>query len=242
MADSPPEPDLDQFRAEARAWLAEHCVEPYRGLGFRGDPDAAWVARMREWNNLLADAGWVAIDWPVEHGGRGLGLAHQVVLAEELDRAGAPGTLNPIGLANIAPSIMAFGTDEQKDRFLRPMRRGDEIWCQGFSEPDAGSDLASLATRGRRDGDDWVVSGQKVWNTYGQLADWCELLVRTDPDRGQAPRHHLPPRRHDAARHRGAPAAHRHRRRRLLRALLRRRARAGLAPASARRARAGWWP
>jgi alkylation response protein AidB-like acyl-CoA dehydrogenase len=188
VADSPPDPaslspapDLEQFRAEARAWLTAHCVDTYGDLGFRGDPDATWVTRMREWNNLLADGGWVAIDWPAEHGGRGLGLAHQVVLAEELDRAGAPGTLNPIGLANIAPSIMAFGSDDQKERFLRPMRRGDEIWCQGFSEPDAGSDLASLATRGRRDGDDWVISGQKVWNTYGQVADWCELLVRTDP-------------------------------------------------------------
>jgi len=169
------------FRAEVRAWLDEHCVGRFRELGFRGDPDPDWVAAMRDWNNLLADAGWVAIDWPEEHGGRDLGLAHQVVLAEELDRAGAPGTLNPIGLANIAPSIMTFGTDEQKARFLAPMRRGDEIWCQGFSEPDAGSDLASLTTRGRRDGDGWVIDGQKVWNTYGQVADWCELLVRTDP-------------------------------------------------------------
>ncbi len=174
-------PDTDAFRSEARAWLATHCVEPYRGLQFRGDPDSDWLTRMREWNNLLADAGWAGIDWPVEHGGRGLGLAHQVVLAEELDRAGAPGTLNPIGLANIAPSIMAFGTPEQTERYLRPMLRGDEIWCQGFSEPDAGSDLASLSTRARRDGDDWIVNGQKVWNTFGQLADWCELLVRSDP-------------------------------------------------------------
>ena len=178
-------PELDAFRAEARAWLDEHCVAPYRGLSFRGDPDATWLAHMREWNNLAADAGWVAIDWPEEHGGRGLGLAHGVVLAEELDRAGAPGTLNPIGLANIAPSIMAFGTPDQQMRLLGPMRRGDEIWCQGFSEPDAGSDLASLSTRARRDGDDWVVSGQKVWNTYGQIADWCELLVRTDPAAGR---------------------------------------------------------
>jgi len=176
---------LDAFRADARAWLDEHCVEPYRGLTFRGDPDPEWLARMREWNHLLADAGWVAIDWPVEHGGRGLGLAHTVVLAEELDRARAPGTLNPIGLANIAPSVMAFGTPEQQSRLLAPMRRGDEIWCQGFSEPDAGSDLASLSTRAWRDGGDWVVSGQKVWNTLGQLADWCELLVRTDPRAGR---------------------------------------------------------
>jgi alkylation response protein AidB-like acyl-CoA dehydrogenase len=173
--------ELDAFRAEARAWLDEHCVPPYRGLTFEGDPDERWLTLMRDWNRMVADAGLVAIDWPEEHGGRGLGLAHQVVLAEELDRARAPATLNPIGLANIAPSIMAFGTDEQRQRFLDPMRRGDEIWCQGFSEPDAGSDLASLSTRARRDGDDWVITGQKVWNTFGQLADWCELLVRTDP-------------------------------------------------------------
>ena len=173
---------LDQFRSEARAWLATNCVPPYRDLEFRGDPDPVWLRRMREWNNQVADAGWAGIDWPVEHGGRGLGLAHQVVLAEELDRARAPSPLNPIGLANIAPSIMAFGTEAQTDRYLRPMLRGDEIWCQGFSEPDAGSDLASLSTRARQDGQDWIVSGQKVWNTYGQLADWCELLVRTDPE------------------------------------------------------------
>src|SRR6185295_1801984 len=99
-----------------------------------------------------------------EFGGRALGLAHQIVLAEEVDAAGAPGTLNPIGLANIAPSIMAYGTDAQKERLLRPMLRGDEIWCQGFSEPDAGSDLASLSTRAERGGDGgWVINGAKVW-------------------------------------------------------------------------------
>ncbi len=176
--------DLDDFCLEVRSWLAEHCTERYRDLFFRGDPDEDWITRMREWNHLMADAGWSGLDWPVEFGGRGLGLAHQVVLAKELDAAGAAGPLNVVGVSNIAPSIMAFGTDEQKERFLRPMLRGDEIWCQGFSEPDAGSDLASLSTRAVRSGDDdgWVVTGQKVWNTYGQVADWCEMLARTDPD------------------------------------------------------------
>ena len=173
--------DLAAFRSEVRDWLVEHCTERYRELDHRGDPGSEWLDRMHEWNRLLADSGWAGIDWPESFGGRGLGLAHQVVLAEELDAAGAPGTLNPIGLANIAPSIMAYGTDAQKDRFLRPMLRGDEIWCQGFSEPDAGSDLASLATRAERDGDGWILNGQKVWNTYGELAHWCELLARTDP-------------------------------------------------------------
>jgi alkylation response protein AidB-like acyl-CoA dehydrogenase len=106
----------------------------------------------------------------------------QVVYAEEMHRAGAPGTLNPIGLSNIAPSIIEHGTDEQKRRFLPRMLRGDDIWCQGFSEPSAGSDLASLRTRAVADGDDWVVNGQKTWTTLGHMANWCELLVRTDPD------------------------------------------------------------
>jgi alkylation response protein AidB-like acyl-CoA dehydrogenase len=173
--------NLDAFRAELRAWLSEHCTERYRDLGFRGEPNSTWLERMHEWNRLMADSGWTCIDWPEEFGGRGLGLAHQIVLAEEVDAAGAPGTLNPIGLANIAPSIMAYGTDAQKERLLRPMLRGDEIWCQGFSEPDAGSDLASLSMRAERDGDGWILNGQKVWNTFGQLAHWCELLARTDP-------------------------------------------------------------
>jgi hypothetical protein len=174
---------LAAFRSGLRSWLDEHCSERFRALEFQGDPDAERLEILHEWNRMMADAGWVGIDWPVEFGGRGLGLAHQVVLAEEIDRARAPGTLNPIGLANIAPSIMTFGTDEQKERYLRPMLRGDEIWCQGFSEPDAGSDLASLSTRAvaAPDGDGWIVSGQKVWNTFGQLAQWCELLARTDP-------------------------------------------------------------
>src|SRR2546430_8556746 len=110
----------------------------------------------------------------------------QVVYAEEMHRAGAPGTVNIIGLSNIAPAIMEHGTEEQKRRFLPRMLRGDDIWCQGFSEPDAGSDLASLSTSAVRDGDRYVVKGQKVWTTLGQLANWCELLVRTDPS---VPRH-----------------------------------------------------
>jgi alkylation response protein AidB-like acyl-CoA dehydrogenase len=110
----------------------------------------------------------------------------QVVFAEEMHRVGAPGTVNVIGVSNIAPAIIQWGTEEQKRRFLRPMLRGDDIWCQGFSEPNAGSDLASLQTRAVDDGDSFVVNGQKVWNTLGHLANWCELLVRTDPD---APKH-----------------------------------------------------
>ena len=175
-------PDGTSFRTEIREWLEAHVTDEFRGLEFRGEPDAVWLDAMHRWNRVLADAGYGAISWPTEYGGRDLGVIEQVVFAEECSRARAPGTLNPIGLANIAPSIMQFGTAAQKDRFLGPMLRGDEIWCQGFSEPGAGSDLAALSCSavGSPDGG-WVVNGQKVWNTYGHLASWCELLVRTDP-------------------------------------------------------------
>ncbi len=181
--------EAESFRAEFRAWLEEHYDADRFGasdavMGIVDSPDA--LERMREWNRTLADAGYAAIAWPAEYGGRGAGVMEQVVYAEELHRAGAPGTLNVIGIANIAPSIMEHGTEEQKRRFLPPMRRGDEIWCQGFSEPDAGSDLASLSTRAVADGADYVVNGEKVWNTFGTIAHWCELLVRTDPE---APKH-----------------------------------------------------
>ena len=174
-------PEAEAFRTEIRAWLDEHLTDDLRAANvLSGDDDA--VERARAWNRLLADAGYAAIAWPPEWGGRGAGVMEQVVFAEEMHRAVAPGTLNPIGLSNIAPAIMEFGTDDQRRRFLPRMLRGDDIWCQGFSEPDAGSDLAALSTRAVRDGDAWVVNGQKTWNTLGHLANWCELLVRTDPD------------------------------------------------------------
>jgi len=177
-------PEAEAFRREFRAWLDDN-VDPNLegGAGAMKAAESPEVLeRLRAWNNKLADASYAAIAWPVEYGGRGASVMEQVVYAEELSRAGAPGTLNVIGISNIAPSIMQHGTEEQKRRFLEPMLRGDEIWCQGFSEPNAGSDLASLQTRAVADGDDYIVNGQKVWNTFGNIADWCELLVRTDPD------------------------------------------------------------
>jgi alkylation response protein AidB-like acyl-CoA dehydrogenase len=175
-------PEAERLRAEIRAWLDANLDPGVVGttLGDWERPEV--LDRMRAWNRKLADAGYAALAWPEEYGGRGAGIMEQVVLVEEMHRAGAPGTLNPIGISNIAPAVMQHGTEDQKRRFLPPMLRGDEIWCQGFSEPDAGSDLASLQTRAVPDGDDFVVNGQKVWNTLGNLADWCELLVRTDPD------------------------------------------------------------
>ena len=181
-------PEAEAFRAEFRAWLDSHLTDDVRGLGWGSslDPDAETLDRLRTWNRTLADARYAAIAWPEAYGGRGAGAIDQVVFAEEMSRADAPGTLNPIGISNIAPAIMTYGTEEQKQRFLPAMLRGDDIWCQGFSEPEAGSDLASLRATAVRDGDHYVVNGQKVWNTLGHLASWCELLVRTDPE---APKH-----------------------------------------------------
>jgi alkylation response protein AidB-like acyl-CoA dehydrogenase len=174
--------EAEAFRAEFRAWLDANLppdLAGASGMVYAAGPE---LERVRAWNRTLADARFAAIAWPEEWGGRGAGVMEQVVYAEEMHRARAPGTLNPIGLSNIAPAIIEHGTDDQKRRLLPRMLRGDDIWCQGFSEPNAGSDLASLRTSAVRDGDHWLVNGQKTWNTFGNIADWCELLVRTDPD------------------------------------------------------------
>ena len=176
----------DALRAELRDWLSRHFTDDVRAaVGGRSTRDA-WEAQVR-WNATLVDGGWGAVAWPSQFGGRDAGLAEQLAYNEEMARAGAPGPVNAIGVANIAPAIMAVGTPEQQDRFLRPMLRGDEIWSQGMSEPEAGSDLAALRCRAELDGDTFVVDGQKTWNSNGDLADWCQLYVRTD-DTGR--KHH----------------------------------------------------
>jgi alkylation response protein AidB-like acyl-CoA dehydrogenase len=179
-------PEAEAFRAEVREWLDANVPDDLRGVHLQHIDRPGMFERLRAWNATLADAGYAALAWPATYGGRDAGPLEQVVLAEELSRADAPTTLNPIGISNIAPAILTYGTDEQKQRFLRPMLRADDIWCQGFSEPDAGSDLAGLRTAAVRDGDDFVVTGQKVWTTLAHHANWCELLVRTDSD---APKH-----------------------------------------------------
>jgi alkylation response protein AidB-like acyl-CoA dehydrogenase len=178
----------EALRAELRAWLAVHWTADHRALiggETLGHEDEGFEAH-RAWNAELVDAGWGAISWPSAFGGRDAGLLEQLAYTEEMARAGAAGPINAIGVANIAPAIMAVGTREQQERHLRPMLRGDEIWSQGMSEPEAGSDLASLRCRAERDGDHFVVNGQKTWNSLGHRADWCQLYVRTNTE---APKH-----------------------------------------------------
>ena len=177
--------EAEEYRHELRSWLAEHFTDEV-AASVRHRRSADSFDAQRKWNATLVDAGYGAISWPVEFGGRAAGIHQQLVHNEEMARVNAPGPVNAIGVANIAPAIMALGTAEQKERFLLPMLRGDEIWSQGMSEPEAGSDLASLRCRAVRDGDHFVVNGQKTWNSMGDRADWCQLYVRTDPD---APKH-----------------------------------------------------
>jgi len=173
--------DAETFRDELRSWFEANFSDEVRAAVRVDDHDVRFDAH-RKWNATLVDAGYGAIAWPEEFGGRDAGIEEQLVYNEEAARAGAPGPVNAIGVANIAPAIMAMGTAEQKDRFLQPMLRGDEIWSQGMSEPGAGSDLASLMCRAVLDGDHFVVNGQKTWNSNGNRADWCQLYVRTNLD------------------------------------------------------------
>jgi alkylation response protein AidB-like acyl-CoA dehydrogenase len=169
------------FRDELRAWLADNPP----GDRPAGDEDAAYAWR-RDFQRRLADGGWAAVHWPVEFGGRGATLTESAIFFEELARARAPLPANVLGLLLAGPTIMTWGTPEQKERLLAPIVTAEEIWCQGFSEPEAGSDLASLKTRAVRDNGGWVVTGQKVWTSGAQYSKWCMLLARSDPD---APRH-----------------------------------------------------
>jgi alkylation response protein AidB-like acyl-CoA dehydrogenase len=164
------------FRDELREWLAANSPgrEPV------GDEELFHFRRA--WQRRLNDAGYAGLSWPTEYGGRGATLVQQAIFFEEVVRARAPQMANVLALAMGGPTVIAHGTEEQRRRFLPPILSAEEIWCQGFSEPEAGSDLASLKTRAVREGDDWVVTGQKVWTTYAQYAKWCMLVARTDPD------------------------------------------------------------
>ena len=174
-------PTEERFRAELRAWLEANPPGP--------EPEElqAWVAYSKSWQRRLTEAGWCGIAWPAEYGGRGATLLQQIMFQEELARVKAPQFINLAGLTMGGPVLIAHGTEEQKQRHLRKILTADEIWCQGFSEPNAGSDLAALKTRAVLDGDHFVVTGQKVWTSWARFADWCMLLVRTNVD---APKHH----------------------------------------------------
>jgi alkylation response protein AidB-like acyl-CoA dehydrogenase len=179
-------PEVEQFRKELRTWLAANLTDEVVAADRRRARDADSFEILRAWDATIADAGWGAVSWPTEYGGRGATVLEQSAYAEETTRARAPVPLNVIGLNNIAPAIMQYGTEEQKRALLPRMVRADDIWCQAMSEPEAGSDLASLRTRAVREGEHFVVNGQKIWTSLGHRADWCQLYVRTDPE---APKH-----------------------------------------------------
>ena len=170
----------EQFRRDVRAWLIANVPDDLRGKGGPGREHEAYEQRLA-FNRRLAEAGWTGLGWPAEHGGGGASLAEQVAFHEEYAQADAPARVDHIGETLVGPALIGFGTDEQRLRFLPRIRAVDELWCQGFSEPGAGSDLASVSTRARLDGDHWVVTGQKVWTSLAQHADWCFLLARTEP-------------------------------------------------------------
>ena len=173
-------PSEEAFRDELRGWLSEHHP------GREPEGDLAGFEFRRAWQRRLHDGGWAGVSWPREYGGRGATLIEQAIFNEEIARATAPSPANVLGLVMGGPVVITHGTDAQKERYLEPILTAEEIWCQGFSEPEAGSDLASLKTRAvKRDGG-WVVTGQKVWTTLAHEAKWCMLVARTDPD---APKH-----------------------------------------------------
>jgi alkylation response protein AidB-like acyl-CoA dehydrogenase len=173
-------PSEEAFRDELRAWLAEnHPGEEPSGM------DEAFRFR-RDWQRRLHDHGWAGVSWPEEFGGRGATLVEQAIFNEEMVRSKAPPLANVLGLAMGGPTVIAHGTDEQKRRFLGPILSADEIWCQGFSEPESGSDLASVKTRAERSDGGWRITGQKVWTSFAHESKWCMLVARTDRD---APKH-----------------------------------------------------
>jgi alkylation response protein AidB-like acyl-CoA dehydrogenase len=173
-------PSEQEFRDELRAWLRDN----HPGEDPKGDREG--FEFRREWQRKLHEHGYAGLSWPQDYGGRGATVVEQAIFGEEMARAKAPPEANALGLVMGGPVVIAHGSEEQKRRYLEPILSAEEIWCQGFSEPDSGSDLASLKTRAVKSNGDWVVTGQKVWTTYAHEAKWCMLVARTDPD---APKH-----------------------------------------------------
>ena len=179
---------LDAYRKTLRSWLERNVPEWWReepAVTSFEVPEERFED-LRAWHRTLFDAGYMGVQWPVEYGGQGLTIRHEIVRAEELEGAETPPTVNLLGITLCAPALLSYGTEKQKRRHLRKMLSAEEIWCQGYSEPGAGSDLASLQTRAERVDDAYVVNGQKIWTSNGRQADWIFCLVRTDPE---APKH-----------------------------------------------------
>ena len=179
-------PEDEAFRKEVRAWLADHVVAEFAALGGRGgsgDETYGFEVRL-EWEKVLAAGGWTCLGWPVEFGGRGASIAHQVIFNEEYVKAKAPGRVSILGEGLLGPTLIQYGTEAQQDRFLPRIVDGTELWCQGYSEPNAGSDLANVATRAELDGDEWVVTGRRSgrrWPTSPTGASWCAGPSRARP-------------------------------------------------------------
>jgi alkylation response protein AidB-like acyl-CoA dehydrogenase len=180
-------PDEQRFRDEFRAWLESNIPEGWGKIQAHAhESSQERFEFLRAWQKKMYEAGWVGIHWPSEYGGRGATLIEQTIFIEEMARAAAPPLINVLGLSLLGPTLIAYGTEDQKKRFLANILSADEIWCQGYSEPNAGSDLASLRTEAVKEGDHFVVNGQKTWTSFGHYADWCFGVVRTDAD---APKH-----------------------------------------------------
>ncbi|MBK7165835.1 MAG: acyl-CoA dehydrogenase family protein [Candidatus Microthrix sp.] len=177
------------FREEVRSWMHEHLTGEFAQLAGRGGPgdEHSFIAERMAWERELASGGWTCVGWPTEHGGRGLPLHLEVIFHEEYSRAGGPGRAGLIGEGLLGPTLIHFGSADQQQRFLPGIVDGTQYWCQGYSEPNAGSDLANVSTKARLDGDQWVLDGQKVWTSLAQWSDWCFVVARTEPD---SVRHH----------------------------------------------------
>lgn len=178
-------PEDEQFRKEVAAWLKDNLRGEFETIRFRGGPgdEHMFPEERKVWEQKLAQGGWTCIGWPKEYGGRGASIEQQVVFHEEYARAGGPGRVGHIGEGLAGPTIIAFGTEEQKQKYLPGIRNGTELWCQGYSEPSAGSDLANVKTKARQGDDDrWVLNGQKVWTSLAHESQWCFVVARTDPD------------------------------------------------------------
>ena len=187
--DQPGMPDEPAFREELRDWMAEHLTGEFAALRHRGGPgdEHAFVPERMAWERELASGGWTCVGWPTEFGGRGLPLHLEVAFHEEYARAGGPGRAGLIGEGLLGPTLIHFGSPEIRQRFLPGIVGGTEFWCQGYSEPNAGSDLANVSTRARLEGDEWVIDGQKVWTSLAQWSDWCFVVARTESG---SQRHH----------------------------------------------------